>query len=106
MGSFRSTGGPEIVWESLIWLGVGREEKTVECGLQNRLEVAGFAVDRADSNDHVEDLLELEVVADFKRASTLAHNGVLFLDKLSSVSPGQSDSLLSAGRSCGFALAV
>ncbi len=39
--------------------------KAVDGGLQDRLEVAGFAVDRRDGDDHVENLLEREVVADF-----------------------------------------
>jgi hypothetical protein len=38
--------------------------RAVERGLQDWLEVAGAAVDRGGGGDHVEDLLEGEVVAD------------------------------------------
>jgi hypothetical protein len=41
----------------LVGLRIGREAKTVERGLEDRLEVAGSAVDRGDGHDHVEDLL-------------------------------------------------
>ena len=44
-----------------------RTSKPVERGLQDRLEVAGIAVDPGDGDDHVEDLLEREVVADLVR---------------------------------------
>ncbi len=42
--------------------------QAVECGLEDWFEVAGVAVDRGDGNDHVEDLLEGEVVADLVSA--------------------------------------
>jgi hypothetical protein len=50
---------------ALRGLAIVRGAKAVERGLQYRLEIAGFAVDPGDGNDHVEDLLEREVVADF-----------------------------------------
>ena len=37
----------------------------VEHGPQDRLKVAGIAVDRGDGGDHVKDLLKREIVADF-----------------------------------------
>jgi hypothetical protein len=37
---------------------------TVECGLEDWFAVTGAAVDRGDGDDHVEDLIEREVVAD------------------------------------------
>jgi hypothetical protein len=42
--------------------------KTVERGLQYRLEIAGVAVNLGDGDDHVEDLFQREVVADFASA--------------------------------------
>src|SRR5580700_9316932 len=42
----------------------GRRTKAVERGLQDRLEVAGLAANRRDGDDHVEDLLEREIVPD------------------------------------------
>lgn len=41
--------------------------KAVQCSFEDGLDVAGVSVDRRDSNDHVEDLLEGEVVPDFPR---------------------------------------
>src|SRR4051794_17978589 len=38
--------------------------EAVERGLEHRLEVVGVAVDFGDRGDHVEDLLEREIVAD------------------------------------------
>jgi hypothetical protein len=49
-------------------LHIARGPQAVERGLQDRLKVAGVAVDRGDGHDHVEDLLEREVVADLMRA--------------------------------------
>ena len=42
--------------------------QAVECAPEDRLEVAGVAVDRGDGDDQVEDLLEGEVVADLVSA--------------------------------------
>ncbi len=56
--------GPE---EEVVLRGlhIVRRAKAVECGLEDGLEVAGVGGDRGDGDDHVEDLLEREVVADF-----------------------------------------
>src|ERR1700728_314067 len=43
---------------------IGRGAQAVECGLEDWFEVAGVAVDRGDGDDHVENLLEGDVVAD------------------------------------------
>ena len=42
--------------------------KAVECGLEDWFEVAGVAADRGDGYDHVEDLLEGDVVANLVSA--------------------------------------
>jgi RNA polymerase sigma factor (sigma-70 family) len=52
----------------LCGLHIGRGAQAVECGLEDWFEVAGVAVDRGDGDDHVEDLLEGEVVADLVSA--------------------------------------
>jgi DNA-binding MarR family transcriptional regulator len=53
---------------ALLWLRVGPGTQAVECGLQDRLEVAAVAADGGDGDDQVDDLLEGEVVADLARA--------------------------------------
>lgn len=45
-------------------LHTSRGAQAIECGLQDWFEVAGLSADRRDGDDHVEDLLEGEVVAD------------------------------------------
>src|SRR5271170_7148060 len=49
-------------------LHIGWGAQAVECGLEDWFEVAGVAVDRGDGDDHVQDLLEGEVVADLVSA--------------------------------------
>jgi hypothetical protein len=51
-------------WATLRGLATVRRAKPVERGPQDRLEVAGVAVNPGDGDDQVEDLLEREVVAD------------------------------------------
>ena len=79
----------EIGASLLAWLA---ESQAVQRRLQDRPGIAGVAVDRCDGDDHVEDLLEGEVVADLmgvlrggeKRPSggedagaAIAENGIL-----------------------------
>ena len=51
----------------LCGLRTGWRAQAVEYGLQDGFGIAGVAVDRRDGDDHVEDLFEGEVVADFVR---------------------------------------
>lgn len=52
----------------LCGLHIGRGAQAVECGPQDWFEVARVAVDRGNGDDHVENLLEGEVVADLVSA--------------------------------------
>ena len=51
-----------------VWASHRSGAQAVECGMEDWLEVAGVAVDHGDGDDHVEDLLEGEVVADLASA--------------------------------------
>src|SRR5258708_38624663 len=69
-------------------LPIARGPQTVERGLEDGREVAGVALDHGDGDDHVEDLLEGEVVADFvhllcgdeERPAGGEHAGAAFAD--------------------------